>query len=478
MVEEPLQQELVIEREEGDNIKLLLKYEKLGKFCFVCGVIGHSENFCSVKFESGSTSGMKRWGAYLRAENNSSSGGQKEGNKWVIGGRSRVSGDRKDEGADINDNQSHSMTTNGNGISNHKLYGRIKVGINAETRALTFFKYMECQRSDGSGLVRWWTEIDPTEITTSEPKQNEVQSGKKLFAPNLTKSDEVNKKLAEGMNEKDEFLYANGGGAEALWKLIELEAQKRDNPQSSKVGGGTADVRGSKQRNLAQVVNSRGPHEGHALLAHENQGDVVVFKAANHQMAPHAQQTFMESTQQSVALKKMSAHAYRKLFAQEPAPINVSFNANNAVFQVQKVDKIQHLMPRDTNDQATVISPMVNAADYRATFVSTKDNSSQLNRARGARKDKAPAAVQHHAKTRKPVVARNLVQPGSFMASARGASRAGIHQEEAGPKKRSRTEIVEEGGNDKEGQKTMSVVNNPIFEDKTAGPGNQACRGQ
>jgi hypothetical protein len=51
-----------------------------------------------------------------------------------------------------------------------------------------------------------------------------------VFAPNLTKSDQVNKVLAEGMNEKDEFLYANGGGAEALWKLIYLEAQQNGSP--------------------------------------------------------------------------------------------------------------------------------------------------------------------------------------------------------------------------------------------------------
>jgi hypothetical protein len=38
-VEAPLQQELVIERKEGENIKLVFKYEKLGKFCFVCGMI-------------------------------------------------------------------------------------------------------------------------------------------------------------------------------------------------------------------------------------------------------------------------------------------------------------------------------------------------------------------------------------------------------------------------------------------------------
>jgi len=49
-VEEPLQQDLVIEREEGENIKIVFKYEKLGKFCFVCGAIGHTENFCSDKY--------------------------------------------------------------------------------------------------------------------------------------------------------------------------------------------------------------------------------------------------------------------------------------------------------------------------------------------------------------------------------------------------------------------------------------------
>lgn len=139
-------------------------------------------------------------------------------------GRSKNFGGCKEEGGAINDIQSHSLAFNGNGISNHKVYGCIKVGINAETRALTFFKYMECQRSDGTSLVRWWTEIDPTEVITNEDTREEARTDPKVFAPNLTKSDQVNKVLAEGMNEKDEFLYANGGGAQALWKLIDLEA--------------------------------------------------------------------------------------------------------------------------------------------------------------------------------------------------------------------------------------------------------------
>lgn len=38
------------------------------------------------------------------------------------------------------------------------------------------------------------------------------------------------------MTEKDEFLYANGGDAEAMWKLIDLEAHQKESPQLSRVG--------------------------------------------------------------------------------------------------------------------------------------------------------------------------------------------------------------------------------------------------
>ena len=213
-------------------------------------------------------------------------------------------------------------------------------------------------------------------------------------------------------------------------------------------------------------------------VAHGKQGQMVLFDVAYQQPTPPAKQSLRPSLQQSSAIK-MSASAYRKLFTKETTPINVSFNANNDVFQVQKVDNIQHLLSTGNDDQSSVLSPMINATDYRAEFFSTKDNSSQPSQARAARKDKGIAAVQHYGKSRKPAIARNPVQPGSFMASARGASRAGGPQEDAGPKKRSRTDFAEEGDNGKEGQKTMSVFNNPVFEkNKTAGPGSQACRDQ
>jgi hypothetical protein len=110
------------------------------------------------------------------------------------------------------------------------------------------------------------------------------------------------------------------------------------------------------------------------------QGQVVLFNASQQQVVPPANQSLQPLLQQSSAVKKMSAQVYRKLFAQDSAPINVSFKANNTVFQVQKVDKIQHLLTGH-NAQSSVLSPTFNAADYSAEFVSTKDKASQPSRA-------------------------------------------------------------------------------------------------
>jgi len=88
------------------------------------------------------------------------------------------------------------------------------------------------------------------------------------------------------------------------------------------------------------------------------------------------------------------------------------------------------------------------------------------SRARNARKEKVVASVQHHGNPRKQALARNPVQPGSFMVSAR-ENNVCDH------------EIAEEGDHEKEGQKTMYVFNNPVFEkNETSGPGSKACRDQ
>jgi len=158
----------------------------------------------------------------------------------------------------------------------------------------------------------------------------------------------------------------------------------------------------------------------------------------------------------------------------------VSFKANHAVFQGQTVDNVLQLGPTAIDEQSSVLPPVFTALDYRAEFASNKSNSSQPSRARTARKDKAVAIPQSHGKPRKPALARAPVQPGSFMAAARGASRENGPQDEAGPKKRSRTEIADENVQDKEGHKAMTVFNNPVFDKKeeTTGPGHQACRDQ
>jgi len=48
-IKESLKQDLKIEREGGDDIRLVFKYEKLSKFCIVCGSIGHLEGLCNKK---------------------------------------------------------------------------------------------------------------------------------------------------------------------------------------------------------------------------------------------------------------------------------------------------------------------------------------------------------------------------------------------------------------------------------------------
>lgn len=66
-VEKPLKRRMKIRR-EGDNWSWLnFKYERLGIFCFVCGILGHSERDCNVVYQNPDKVIGKAYGVWLRA---------------------------------------------------------------------------------------------------------------------------------------------------------------------------------------------------------------------------------------------------------------------------------------------------------------------------------------------------------------------------------------------------------------------------
>jgi hypothetical protein len=69
------------------------KYEKLGIFCFVCGIMGHAENKCEVRFAMEHDNGVREWSSEIRADPRRTGG--KLSSRWLReekGGRSATEG--------------------------------------------------------------------------------------------------------------------------------------------------------------------------------------------------------------------------------------------------------------------------------------------------------------------------------------------------------------------------------------------------
>ncbi|KAJ8758855.1 hypothetical protein K2173_002634 [Erythroxylum novogranatense] len=66
-VNKVIKHEMKIKRQGGDWVMLSFKYERLPVVCFVCGLLGHTENFCQVDYNSADGTVPRKFDESIRA---------------------------------------------------------------------------------------------------------------------------------------------------------------------------------------------------------------------------------------------------------------------------------------------------------------------------------------------------------------------------------------------------------------------------
>uniref|UniRef100_A0A803P906 Uncharacterized protein n=1 Tax=Cannabis sativa TaxID=3483 RepID=A0A803P906_CANSA len=77
----PLRRKMKISPEGEDSFWINFKYERAPTFCFICGIIGHTENFCSQLFHTPPEKIVKPYGNWMRAQPTRQS--KFIGSKWL-----------------------------------------------------------------------------------------------------------------------------------------------------------------------------------------------------------------------------------------------------------------------------------------------------------------------------------------------------------------------------------------------------------
>nr|GMD19222.1 uncharacterized protein LOC109173053 [Ipomoea batatas]GME06899.1 uncharacterized protein LOC109173053 [Ipomoea batatas] len=81
-INKPLVSQMRVRKNGGDWSWINFRYERLPHFCFICGLIGHTEMFCPKPIDDLNSSSEKQFGAWLRAPNRRPS--PVTGNRWVV----------------------------------------------------------------------------------------------------------------------------------------------------------------------------------------------------------------------------------------------------------------------------------------------------------------------------------------------------------------------------------------------------------
>lgn len=80
-VSQPLKRDMKLRNKNGECVTVKFKYERLGTFCYRCGILGHLDRNCPKMYDEEIDDGVRLWSEELKAEYKGNSAGQ--GNKWT-----------------------------------------------------------------------------------------------------------------------------------------------------------------------------------------------------------------------------------------------------------------------------------------------------------------------------------------------------------------------------------------------------------
>lgn len=66
-VRKPIKRKKKIVKKDDQEFSIDCKYERLGEFCFVCGMVSHTDRFRRSTLDQGAEGVTKEWGSWLRA---------------------------------------------------------------------------------------------------------------------------------------------------------------------------------------------------------------------------------------------------------------------------------------------------------------------------------------------------------------------------------------------------------------------------
>lgn len=218
----PLKRRMKLRKSESEWCWVTFKYEAIPTFCFICGLVGHSDKFCSKLFDDQGTVIEKPYGGWMRADPKRRS--HTMGSKWLRQGGTtpvNMTGEKERDKSnaviladtEIGNGEKSGKQTNtevrGNLPTDSEFLGVKGADPIISQQSTPFSKTVHSSETDNSN--------DNHEISFSDPKRRRM--GQETDTPDedmiTSPTEESMSDISRSLNQNQKNLYLAGTAAQS-----------------------------------------------------------------------------------------------------------------------------------------------------------------------------------------------------------------------------------------------------------------------